>query len=169
MPTPGPTRITPTGDVSSGRVWIGPDRGYVSTMTRTPPTTTPFTRLSRRPWMLVGAAALTAGTLAACGGDDATIGEQIDSFNETVQDETRTAWASFETNFERVVDEARAGVDGVQADLLSQCRDLLQDLRADNDPAVPRVEALCDSIRDADGEAAWDQIRAEVESIDQSR
>lgn len=119
--------------------------------------------------MLVGAVALTAGTLAACGDDDTTIGQSIDNMNETIQDEASTAWASFETNFERVVDQARTGANEVQADLLAQCRDLLQDLRADGDASADRVETLCDSIRDADGEAAWDEIRAEVEAIDLSR
>lgn len=113
--------------------------------------------------------------LGGCGDD----GEDVDVDTEQVEneigdaagdvrEETLDAWATFRTGFERLVDKASTGDSEAQTELLDQCRDTLEVLRQDDDPRAEQVGELCDQIRDADGETAWDEVREEVESIDEA-
>ncbi|MBW3547287.1 MAG: hypothetical protein KY452_04000 [Actinobacteria bacterium] len=107
----------------------------------------------------------------ACG-DDETADRTADTVEDVAEDAADTAenaWASFRTGFERLVDEAATGDSEAQDQLLDQCRDTLEELRKADDPGADRVGQLCDNIRDADDETAWDDIRQEFEDIDVGR
>lgn len=114
--------------------------------------------------------------LGACGDDgDGDIDvdtEQVENeageAADEVQEEVGDAFATFRTGFERLVDKASTGDDEAQAELLEECRDALESLRQDDDPRADKVGELCDRIRDADDDGAWDEIREEIEAIDES-
>lgn len=113
--------------------------------------------------------------LAGCGDDDDTedtldrVEENIRDGAEDVGDTADDAWATLRTGFERLVDEAATGDDEAQDELLEECRDALEDLRQADDADAERVGELCDRIRDADDETAWDELRSEFEDLDGSR
>lgn len=114
--------------------------------------------------------------LAGCGDSDDSAQDNIDQIEDTVREgaddvaeAADNAWASFRTNFERLVDKAATGDSEAQEELLQNCRDTLQDLREADDPDADRVGELCDKIRDADDDTAWDELRSEVEELDTNR
>jgi hypothetical protein len=120
----------------------------------------------RRIWHLLVVACLGLGTLAACGDDDTE--ERVDDAAEDLGEAAGNAWASFRTNWERLIDQASTGDTEAQDELLGECRDLLQDLREDDDPAADGVQSFCDSIRDADDDADWDATRETFEQLQES-
>ncbi len=107
----------------------------------------------------------------ACGDDDAAdrTADTVESAAEDTADTGEDAWASLRTEFEELVDEAATGDSEAQEQLLEQCRETLEELRKADDPGAERVGQLCDNIRDADDETAWDELRQEVEEIDVGR
>lgn len=119
-------------------------------------------------WRTLASACAAVGLLlGACGDDD--VEDATETAEEVAGDAAETAgdaWASFRTQFERLVDKASTGDSEAQEELLDRCRDSLQELRKDNDPKAERVGALCDKIRDADDGTAWDELRNEVKDID---
>lgn len=129
--------------------------------------------LFRRVLLVLGVAFMF---LAGCGDNDDSARDTSDRIEDTVQEGAEDlakaaddAWASFRTNFERLVDEAATGDSEAQEELLDRCRDALQELREADDPDADRVGELCDQIRDADDETAWDELRAEFEELDLGR
>lgn len=100
--------------------------------------------------------------------DTEQIEDEVGDAADDVREETVDAWATFRTGFERLVDEASTGDDDAQTELLDECRDVLEELRQDDDPRADQVGELCDKIRDADDESAWDEVREEVDAIDES-
>lgn len=78
-------------------------------------------------------------------------------------------WANLRTESEELVDEVATGNSEAQEQLLERCRETLEELRKAEDPGAERVGQLCDNIRDADDETAWDDIRQEFGDIDVGR
>lgn len=116
--------------------------------------------------VLGSACVAVALLLAGCGDDD--VEDASNTAEEVAGDAAETAgdaWASFRTQFERLVDKASTGDNEAQEELLDRCRDSLQELRKDNDPKADRVDALCNKIRDADDGTAWDELRNEVKEL----
>lgn len=118
-------------------------------------------------WRTLASACAAVGLLqGACGDDD--VEDATETAEEVAGDAAESAgdaWATFRTQFERLVDKASTGDSEAQEELLDRCRDSLQELRKDNDPKAERVGALCDKIRDADDGTAWDELRNEVKDI----
>jgi hypothetical protein len=106
--------------------------------------------------------------LGACGDDDTAdrTADTVEDAAEQVGENVEDAWASFRTDFERLVDDAATGDNAAQDQLLDECRDTLEELRQADDPATERVGQLCDNIREADDQTAWDTIRQDIEEID---
>ena len=122
----------------------------------------------------IGSLAAVALVFSGCSDDDAA--ETADRVEDTARDAAEDigeaaedAWASFRTGAERLVDEAATGDNEARDELLDECRDTLEEMRQDDDPEADRVGELCDDIRDADDETAWDEIRQEIEEIDDNR
>lgn len=117
-------------------------------------------------------AAVIAGALllGACAGDDTpdVDTDRVEDAAGEAREEAQDAWASFRTGFERLVDEASTGDSAARDELLNQCRDTLEKLRKAEDPRADKVGELCDRIRDADDETKWNEIRQEIDEIDES-
>lgn len=107
----------------------------------------------------------------ACGDGD-TADRTADTVENVAEDASETAenaWASLRTEFEELVDEAATGDSEAQDQLLERCRETLEELRKADDPGAERVGQLCDNIRDADDQTAWDELRQDFEEIDAGR
>lgn len=113
------------------------------------------------------ATACFAATLAlgACGGDDEVTSGEVEEAVDDAREETEDAFATFRTGFERLVDKASTGDNEAREELLNLCRDTLEDLRQADDPRSDEVGELCDEIRDADDQTAWDSIRQKIDDI----
>lgn len=103
--------------------------------------------------------------LGACGGDDEVTSDEVEDAVGDAREETEDAFASFRTGFERLVDKASTGDNEAQEELLNLCRDTLEDLRQADDSRSDEVGELCDEIRDADDQTAWDSIRQKIDDI----
>ncbi|MBW3627488.1 MAG: hypothetical protein KY412_07750, partial [Actinobacteria bacterium] len=97
----------------------------------------------------------------ACGDGDAAdrTADTVENVAEDASDTAENAWASLRTEFEELVDEAATGDSEAQDQLLERCRETLEELRKADDPGAERVGQLCDNIRDADDQTAWDELR----------
>ncbi|HUF31896.1 MAG TPA: hypothetical protein VMN58_01655 [Acidimicrobiales bacterium] len=112
---------------------------------------------------------LALGLLAGCGddgdGDADVTTDDLEDVGDDLRDVANDAWASLRTNAERLIDKAATGDDEARDELLAQCRDSLQELRKAEDPGADRLQSLCDEIRDADDDTAWDEVRREIEEM----
>lgn len=129
--------------------------------------------MTRHARLLLLLAVLALGTLllAACGEDDVDdVTESIDEIEDADDAEAaaEAAWTSFRTDLERLADDV-ATDEGAQEELADACRDALAELREADDPRADELEQVCDDIRDADAEAEWEALQAEIERIDADR
>lgn len=106
--------------------------------------------------------------LGACGGDDEITSDDVEDAVGDAGEQAEDAFATFRTGFERLVDRASTGDNEAQQELLNLCRDTLEDLRQADDPRADEVGELCDEIRDAGDETAWDSIRQKIDAIDEN-
>ena len=89
--------------------------------------------------------------------------QQVKEVSQNVKQEVRQAWAGFQTDSERLVDDVQTRKDPeAKKKLVDSCRDTLERLRREDADSASRIEKICDKIRDTDvnNNSAWNDVKS---------
>lgn len=123
---------------------------------------------------------LVMGTvlIGACTSDDQSkandtakdVQQQAKNTGTDLKAQSKDAWASMRTDGSRLVDRIQTANDPqAKTDLLSRCRDSVENLRKAGSDRAETVNSLCDRIRDTDvsNSSDWNAVRDQLKQLNQ--
>lgn len=122
---------------------------------------------------LVGALLLVGVTAGIACSDEGTVDQdkardQANQASQTIQKETRDAWATLRTDGDKLVDQIQTRNDPeAKKQLVDQCRSTVEQMRKNDAPNADRVNTFCDQVRDTDtnNNDAWNKVKTELKDL----